>query len=132
MPALVVSDLDNLVRAFGRADRAVRQDMRDALQEAAAPVRADAQTLAGTTIRRLPSGSPWTRMRIGMGRSSMVYVAPVERGAKGRGDQRRRRPKFKNLLLERAMEPALERNTNQVERRVEQMLNEVADVWERR
>lgn len=129
--AVRVLGLRDLERAFDAADRTVRNDMRDALAEAAAPVRSDAQTLAGTEIRRLSAGSPWTRMRIGVGRT-VAYVAPVERGVKGRGGQRRRRPNLANLLMDRAMEPALQRNQEQVARRVEKLIDEVANVWERR
>ena len=78
-----VDGLDSLRRAFLVADKEVAADMKDALQEAAAPVRADAQTLATATIRRI--GVPWSRMRVGSTRT-IVYVAPVERGSKGRGN----------------------------------------------
>jgi hypothetical protein len=123
-----VDGLEALRRAFVAADKEVANDMRDALQEAAAPVRADAQMLAATTIRRI--GPNWSRMRVGSTRT-IVYVAPVERGAKGRGNQRYRRRNFKDLLLRRALEPALERNVDKVVRRVDAMLADVAKVWER-
>lgn len=104
--------------------------MRDALAEAAAPVRADAQTLAAETIRNLHPGDPWAGMRIGVSRT-VAYVASSERGIKGRAGQRRRRPNLANLLMGRAMEPALEQNLEKVARRVEQLIDEVANVWER-
>lgn len=129
--AIQVEGLSDLQRAFTAADRTLREDLRDALQEAAAPVRSDAQVLASTQIRRMPAGSPWTRMRIGMLGSSVVYVAPVERGAKSRSNQRFRRPKFKPLMLGRAMEPALARNRQKVEKRLHELLGEVKRVWER-
>lgn len=117
-------------RAFRAADRAVAEDLRDALAEAAAPVRADAQLLAGSEIRNLHAGDPWTGMRIGVNQSS-VWVAPTERGVKGRGGQSRRRRNLADLLMGRAMEPALERNRASVERRLDLMVGEVCDVWER-
>ena len=128
--AVRVLGLAELERAFGRADRAVRADMRDALAEAAAPVRSDAQRLAGQNISRLGAGRPWSRMRIGVSRT-VAYVAPVERGIKGRGGQRLRRPKFGTRLMNEAMQPALDMNAAQVERRVEKLIDEVANVWER-
>lgn len=128
--AISVDGLAELERAFAAADRTLRHDLDDALEEAAAPVRSDAQFLAGTAITRNPAGSDWTRMRIGS-RSSVVYVAPVERGAKGRGAQRFRRPKFKPLMLSRALEPALARNRQNVIRRLDGLLAEVKRVWER-
>lgn len=127
--AIRVDGLADLQRAFTAADRALREDLRDALQEAAAPVRSDAQRLAATTISHMTT-EPWTRMRIGIVEGTVVYVAPVERGAKGRGNERRRRPKFKNVLGPR-MEAALEINRGRVVERLDRMLGEVKAVWER-
>jgi hypothetical protein len=104
--------------------------MRDALAEAAAPVRSDAQTLASARIRNLHPGAPWTRMKVGVSRT-VAYVAPVERGIQSRGGQRRRRPNLADLLMGRAMEPALEHNREVVARRVERLIDDVANVWER-
>jgi len=128
--AVRVLGLRELERAFDRADRTVRNDMRDALAEAAAPVRRDAQSLAASQIRNVDSGDPWASMRIGVSRT-IAYIAPVERGIKGRAGQRRRRPNLADLLMGRAMEPALDRNQENVARRVDQLIDEVADVWER-
>jgi len=128
--AVSVTGLRELERAFRRADRALAGDLKDALQEAAAPVRSDAQALAVSEISHLKEGDPWAGMRIGIGRS-IVYVAPIERGVKSRGDERKRRPKFGTKLMEEVLEPALERNRSQVEHRLDQMLDEVANVWER-
>jgi len=126
-----VEGLRELERAFTLADRELRNDFRDALQESAAPVRADAQTLAGSgVIAHLHAGDPWTRMRTGVGRS-IAYVVPVERGVKGRGNARFRRPSFGQMLLGRAMEPALQRNVDNVERRFGEMLDDVCRVWDR-
>jgi len=126
-----VEGLFELERAFFVADRELQRDFRDALAESAAPVRSDAQALAGAgVIRNLHAGDPWTRMRIGVGRS-IAYVVPVERGVKGRGNRRLRRPSFGQMLLGRAMEPALERNAANVERRFGELLDDVCRVWDR-
>jgi hypothetical protein len=119
--------LRELNRAFRLADKAVHQDLRDALEEAAQPVRSDAQSLATQRIRRI--GPTWARMRVGTA-GGVVYVAPVERGAKGRGNQRFRRPNLADLMMSRAMEPALERNEGRVIARVNEALNDVHRVWE--
>jgi hypothetical protein len=125
MAAVRVTGLRELERAFGRADKEVRRDMKDALEEAAQPVRRDAQALAvGVTLR---ANDPWNRMRVGSYRS-VAYVAPVERGT---GNSTPATRAFADRLLGRAMIPALERNVHQVERRVEHLLDEVANVWER-
>jgi hypothetical protein len=124
-----VDGLNDLLRAFAAADKALKDDLRDALQEAAAPIRSDAQALAGSSIRN--NTTAWSRMRVGIERGGVVYVAPVERGIKGRGNQRLRRRRFADLLRDRAMHPARQRNIRNVERRLEQMLLEVKAVWER-
>src|SRR5688572_6171897 len=102
-----VVGLRELDRAFRAADRALQPDFRDALEEGAAPVRSAAQTLAASGIRNVSPGDPWSRMRIGRMQGTVVYVAPMERGAKGRGNQRLRRPRFADLLENRALKPAL-------------------------
>lgn len=134
--AIRVRDLTGLNRAFAAAGRAVKDDLRDALIESAEPVRADAKRLALqeiTNIRETRRGrSAWSDMRVGVERGgSLVYVAPVERGVKTKGRQHLARPNLAPLLMDDAMEPALEQNRDKVARRLEQMLDEVADVWER-
>lgn len=128
--AVAVEGMSSLLRAFAAADKALERDLKDALEEAAAPVSRDARSLSAGRIRNLEAGDPWSVFRIGSTRS-VVYVAPRERGTTARGDQRKRRRNLGNLLMDRAMQPALERNRGAVERRVEQMLGEVANVWER-
>ena len=127
--AVKVDGLNELLRAFSAADRHLRDDLKDTLQEAAAPVRTDAQTLARSTIRN--NTTDWSRMRIGVLGGNTVYVAPVERGIKARANQRLRRRKFADLLRDRAMEPAKEKNIRHVERRLDHLLGEVKAVWER-
>lgn len=126
-----VVGLRELDRAFVAADRALQQDFRDALEEAAAPVRSAAQGMAASSIRKVSPGDPWSRMRIGRQRGTVVYVEPVERGAKGRGNQRLRRPRFADLLMERALRPALVQNRAQVEERVSRLVAEVVNLWAR-
>lgn len=128
--AIRVDGLAELQRAFTAADKALRQDLNDALEEAAQPVRADAQALAGTISHMTTNrASDWTRMRTGI-RGSVVYVAPVERGSKARGDSRYRRRRFKNVLGPR-MDLALVQNRSRVVKRLDQMLAEVGRVWDR-
>lgn len=130
--AIHVDGLAGLLRAFGQADKLLREDLRDALQEAAAPVRSEARRLAGAEISHMGGEArPWAQMRTGV-YQSVVYIAPVERGVKTRGGERRRRgSKFAELMLSKAMEPALEARGSQVEHRLEGLIDEVIDVWER-
>jgi hypothetical protein len=127
MPAervIRVDGLSALQRAFAVADRELSRKLREALRDAAEPVRADAEQRATSQIPRI--GLPWSRMRVGVTRSS-VYVAPNERGSRRRGT---RRPNLAALLLGRAMEPALAENIERVEREVEQVLDDIALTWE--
>lgn len=123
--AIRVEGLRELNRAFARADRVLNAELKDGLRDAADPVRADAEALAVSGIPRI--GLPWSRMRVGV-TQKLVYVAPKERGRK-RG---RRRPNLAGLLTERAMVPALEQNTAEVERRVGRVLDTVGREWERK
>ena len=133
--AIRVEGLSELIRAFSAADKTLRQDLGDALQEAAAPVRESAQQLAVSEITRMTPA--WSRMRTAQyAGGRVVVVAPVERGARGRSRARRRGwntgpPSFPSLLLSRALEPALARNRDRVARRLDGLLADVKRVWER-
>lgn len=106
-----------------------KRELNKRLRLVAEPIRADAESLAATTITRI--GPKWSRMRVGVTRT-LVYVAPRERGVKGRGPDPRRRPKFADLMEQRAMDPALERNKAQIVRRVEDLFDGLAADWNRR
>lgn len=125
--AISVQGLRDLQKAFSLAEKGVGRELRDTLREVAKPVQHDAERLAVDRIPRI--GLPWSRMRVGVTLNS-VYVAPKQRG-KGRGRDPRRRPNLFDLLLGRALEPALEQNQDQVIREVEDMLANVAKDWER-
>lgn len=128
MPALDqrtvrVEGLRELSRAFALADKEERKRFRATLREIAEPVRADAESLA---ISRIPNvGVPWSRMRVGVTRTS-VYVAPRQRGSR-----RRKRPNLAGLLMDRAMSPALDAHQGEIAGAVDDMLGDVARLWER-
>jgi hypothetical protein len=67
-------------------------------------------------------------MRVGVTRN-LVYVAPRQKGTRGRGP--RRRPNLADLLMSRAMEPALERHTGEIEQRFDELLGHVTDNFNR-
>lgn len=123
---LTVRGLRELQVLFAAAGKEAQGDMRRALSEVAEPIRADAESLAVSSIPRI--GVPWSRMRTGVTRKA-VYVAPRQRGA--RGANPRRRPRFADLLDARAMTPALERNKANIEGRVEDAFSALADRWNR-
>lgn len=101
------------------------KELRVALRAVAEPVRSDAERLAVASIPTV--GVPWSRMRIGVTRTS-IYVAPRQRGRNA--NRLLRRPKFADLLLDRAMEPALAANEGRVVAAVEHVLGTVGRAWE--
>lgn len=126
--AIQVKGLRDLQRAFSRADRALQRDLRKKLREVGEPVRADAEHRAAAEISHI--GGRWSRMRVGITRS-LVYVAPRERGVKTRGPDPRRRPNLAGLLMEKAMQPALDAHIDESLKRFEGLLDTVGKEWER-
>lgn len=124
----VVHGLPQLQILFKAMGPEASRDLRAVEREIAEPIRADAEALAVSSITRI--GVPWSRMRIGVTRRA-VYVAPRQRGARGRGNPRSR-PKFADLIEQRAMTPALERNKPMIEARVEAAFEQLADRWNRK
>lgn len=125
--AVRVNGLDGLIRAFNAADKDVKTDLIDTLRSAAGPVAADARTMAGSRIPKMGGASrPWAQMRVGG--SKVIWVAPVERG---RSSKRRSRRNLANLMMDRALQPALDQNIGRVEKAVEELLDDIANVWER-
>jgi hypothetical protein len=110
-PAVTVTGLRELQAGFGRAETQTF-GLNTGLRHAAEPVAADAERLASSSIRRMPRSPRWSRMRVGVTRT-LIYVAPKQRGARGRGNPRSR-PNLANLLMDRAMQPALDRHTDEI------------------
>ena len=100
----------------------VEGDLVESLEEAAQPVELEAEALAVSRIRNMPRSPRWAGMRIGVSRmESLVYMVPAARSRR-----RTKRPNLADLLLTRAMDPALEHNAAQVEKTVDHMLAELA------
>jgi len=130
MPGVVaVHGLTELNRAFGRLDRGLKRELGGYLRAAAEPVRADAERLAAEGVRNIGPGDPWSRMRVGI-TTRLVYVAPRERGLKTRVDDSRRRPNLAPLLLDRALEPALNQNQARVIEILERGFDQLSHTFE--
>lgn len=127
---LVVDGLADLQRALATAEKNVRLGVRNELRQVAEPIRRTAEVRSATEIRRMPWSPQWARMRTGVTRQS-VYIAPRQRSRRRRGDDPFRRPNLARLMLSRAMEPALTQHAPMVEREFEQMLDRVADKFNR-
>lgn len=133
-PAVILRGQRELVRAFTLAGKEAGKEIRQELRAVAEPVRHDAELLALSEIPRMSpimsrSAVPWWRMRVGVTTKS-VYVAPVQRGVKGRGDLSRRRPNFADLMMNRAMQPALDRHQKDAVEAVDAALGHLSAEWE--
>lgn len=118
MPAHV-EGYTGLMRALQRADRETRLGVRRELRQAAEPVQRDAEVFARQRIPRI--GEPWSRMRVGV-TTKVVYVAPRQRSR-----SLNKRPNLAGLLMERAMQPALDAHEHETVRELDRMLDRVAD-----
>lgn len=123
-PALRVRGMRELQAALAQADRGTRLGVRRELRELGRPVQQDAQALALGRIPGMARSPQWAGMRVGVTRT-LVYVAPKQRGRRNR--QQLLRPNLAGLMMDRAMEPALERNEGKIERNFEEMIDRVAD-----
>lgn len=117
-----------LSRAFSKADRALEGEMKAAFEDVAEPIRSDAERLAVSQIRHI--GPRWGLMRTRLIRSG-IYVAPRERGRHSRRQSGLRRPNLAGLLMDRAMQPALDRNEHQVAERFDDALARIERIWDR-
>lgn len=95
-----------LQRAFAEMNRQVQRELKIELRALAEPVRADAARLAAANIGRI--GPQWSRMRVGI-TTRVVYVAPLQRRHGGSP-----RPNLAPLLMDRAMQLALDRHKGQI------------------
>lgn len=133
MAVLVVEGLSELQRATSRLSRDFGKGIREALEAAGEPIRADASELAHTQISGMTRARiPWWRMRVGVTRST-VYIAPEQRGNKKRTrpTNRRQAEAFKGAMLGKAMNPAVDRNLGTIAAQVDQELNELFGRWAR-
>lgn len=134
MPSVVHQDVvrvkgyTELTRAFAVADKSVKREMHVALRDVAEPIRSDAENLARLRIRNI--GRRWSLMRTGL-TTSVVYVAPRERGTRSRRNRAFARPNLAGLLMDRAMQPALEANRAEIVGRFDEALEHVETIWER-
>lgn len=124
-----IEGLRELERAFKLYGRGMEKGLREAMETAAEPVRSDAQSLARVALKPAVNVD-WSLMRVGVTRRT-AYVAPAQRGRRGRLRPNAGRRNMRELLLGRAMEPALEQNIGNVEREFDDALKDLARMWAR-
>jgi len=109
----------------------VVEEFVDELTEAANPVKLSAQAKAPRSMsgmtRPTDSNRAWSLMRVGVSRRDVtVWVAPDLR--KGRRKQsQRQKDAFSEQMQAGALDPALQENTERVEKRIEDMIDRIAD-----
>jgi hypothetical protein len=130
--AVRVEGLRDLSKAFRVASREMSKDLRTAIEQAGEPIRQDASNRARTNISGMVrSRVPWWRMRTGVERSTIGYVAPEQRGYRGgRGKERSRRPNLADRMAPQ-LEAALAANRDRVVDEFEEALDEMARAWAR-
>ena len=117
-----VSGLRETTRAFRRISKSLDSELVDGLKGAAEVVKTDAESFALGRIRNMPGSPRWAGMRIGVSRAQgVVFMVPSARGRGGRG-----RSNLANLLMERAMDPAVEKNAGKVIKGVDDLLGRLA------
>jgi hypothetical protein len=104
-----------LEAAFLQVRREVLAEIKPVLKEIGGEVAKDAQSRAGTEIRNI--GPRWARMRVGVTMKG-VYVAPT---SKRRGGSPR--PNLAGLLMDRAMQPALDAKQDAAYARLDELVN---------
>ena len=118
---LNVKGLSDFIKAADAAGRETKKQVRDRLRQVAEPVLADARTKLARYDERSAS-----RLGISIRRAGTVSVEQRLRRTTGA------RPDFGVLQMQSALIPALDENTDRVEREFEQALDDIADVFERR
>ncbi len=121
--AIRVRGLAELNRALKFADKETRLGIRKVERQVAEPVRVEAQELAARHISHI--GTEWSRMRIGV-TQKLVYVAPKQRRKKGTP-----RPNLAKLLMDKAMQPALDKHASEIEKNFEEALDQMANNFNR-
>lgn len=124
--AVRVRGLKELQRAFRKMDKDVAQDLVWELQEAADPVRKLSTELILGELVNMPRTPEYADMRIGVsGARGAVYVAPAWRRTGGSP-----RPSL-GASMGKRMEAAVETKAGDVEKRLGDWLDRMADEWGR-
>ena len=118
---LRVKGVRELVRAADAAGKETKKLVRDRLRQIAEPVLADARSKLARYDERSAS-----RLGISVRRTGSVSVEQRLRATTGA------RPDFGALQMREALVPALDENTDRIERDFEQAVDDIADVFERR
>lgn len=116
-----VRGLKELTRDFKKISKDLSKEITKDLKEAAEPVKAGAEPLALGQIRNMTP--KWAEMKIAVSNAKgTVIMVPASKRSVGSG-----RTNLKGLLLDRAMEPALEQNADKVKDNINDILGNIFD-----
>lgn len=115
-----VEGLSAFLKATDRAGKETKKLVRDRLREVAQPVLQDARAKLARYDARSAS-------RLGISVRRVGTVAVEQRLRRTTGAH----PQFGSLQMTEALIPALDENADRIERRFEQALDDIADVFER-
>lgn len=119
-----VRGLRELTRTFRALSKELSNEVRDELLNAVEPVKERAEQFALARIRNVPQSPEYAEMRTGVSRArGVVFMVPAWRSKRR---PNRRRPNFGDLLLDRAMDPALAEKEDDIVRGVERTLDHLA------
>lgn len=115
---VAIKGREELERAFLEVRREVLLELKPAIAQVANEVRQDAETRAGAEISNI--GPRWQRMRLGVTLKA-VYIAPRSRRQGGSP-----RKNLAGLLMDRAMQPALDEHGEKVVHRISEVCDAAA------
>jgi hypothetical protein len=117
-----VHDVAMVNRALEQADADIRAQGKTELLALGQLVEHTAEILAAARIRNMTV--QWAQFRTRQ-TPNLVYVVPVQKGVRGRGPRKRQR--FDNTMMNKAMRPALNAHRGEVNRRFAALVERVCN-----
>lgn len=112
--------LRELIRAADAAGKETKKAVRDRLRQVATVVKAEAASRFAPTDAHAAGG-----FGVSVRRTGLVTVEQRQRRTTGQ------HPNFGGLQMRRALLPALDAKSSEVERSMEQAVDDIADIFER-
>jgi hypothetical protein len=119
-----VDGLRELLRVTDQLPKEVKRDVRNELRRVAEPVRDSATQLF---LSNVSSDARKTRYGISVRKVGTITVEQRRKGTSGRKSAKR--PKFTDLVMERSLAPALERNEGEIVAGFNRVLDHLERKW---
>ncbi len=119
-----MTGLRELLRVTDQLPKDVKREVRSELRKVAEPVRDDATSLF---LSRVSSNPSKTRYGISVRKVGTITVEQRRKGKSGRKSAKR--PKFTDLVMERSLAPALERNEGEIVAGFNRVLDSLERRW---